>query len=103
MPTTRAPVTDSVRRTRLVGELDLASAAQVTEHLAQLVHGGSRVVVDLSDVAFMDCAGLAPLMRAHLRAASGGGWVRLCGVQRGPMRVLLLTETTWLLAAPVMG
>ena len=96
----RAPMAERVRHTRLAGELDLVSSAQVTEHLAQIVHGGSRVVVDLSDVVFMDCAGLAPLVQAHLRAAAGGGWVRLRGVRPGPMRVLLLTDTAWLLGAP---
>lgn len=97
---TRAPMAERVRHIRLAGELDVVSAACVTEHLARVVHRGGRVVVDLRGVEFMDCAGLAPLVQAHLRAASGGGWVRLTGVRPGPMRVLLLTDTAWLLVTP---
>ncbi len=92
--------TRPVVRTRLVGELDLVSAARVAAHLAQVVHRGSRVLVDLSGVGFMDCAGLAPLVQADRKALSGGGWVRVHRVPAGPLRVLRLTGTAWLLAGP---
>ena len=74
------------------GELDLATAPYVAEYLRGLLERGSRVVLDMSAVTFMDCAGLSELEQAHRRAAQDGGWVHLTGVSAGPMRVLRLTR-----------
>ena len=46
---------------RLAGELDVASAPYLWEAFATLPVG-SDVVVDLGDLAFMDVAGLRPLL-----------------------------------------
>jgi len=82
---------------RLQDDLDAATAPQVGELLRQVVQRGSRIVLDMSAVSFLDCAGLTELLRAYRRAAEGGGWVRLASVQDGPLRVLDLTGTADLL------
>lgn len=82
---------------RLQDDLDAATAAQVRELLRQVVQRGSRIVLDMSSVSFLDCAGLTELLRAYRRAAEGGGWIRLTSVQDGPLRVLDLTGTADLL------
>lgn len=51
---------------RLAGELDLAGEPAVQEALAPLL-GGEDVLVDISDLSFIDSSGV----RALLRAASG--------------------------------
>jgi anti-sigma B factor antagonist len=82
---------------RIQDDLDAATAPQVSEFLRQVVKRGSRIVLDMSSVSFMDCAGLSELLLAYRRAAEGGGWIRLAAVQDGPLRVLDLTGTADLL------
>jgi anti-sigma B factor antagonist len=86
-----------VAAVRLQDDLDAATAPQVSELLQRVVQPGSRIILDMGAVPFMDCAGLTELLRAYRRAAEGGGWVRLTCVQDGPLRVLDLTGTADLL------
>jgi anti-anti-sigma factor len=50
---------------RIAGEIDLASTAAVEAQVSELCRGASKVVVDLSDVTFMDSSGLAMLLRTR--------------------------------------
>ena len=55
------------------GELDIATAPALRERLAAAVDSGvTRIVVDLRDVTFMDSVGLAAVVHARSRLASGG-------------------------------
>ncbi len=63
----------------LTGELDLASAAVIGPMLDVLVKQPQQLVIDVSAVTFVDCAGLSPLLRAERAAGSGRGGVRLRG------------------------
>ena len=81
----------------LEDDLDAATAPQVAMLLQRVVQRGSRVVLDMSAVPFLDCSGLTELLRAQRRAADGGGWVQLTAVQAGPLRMLELTRTADLL------
>ena len=92
-----------VAAVRLHDDLDAVTAAQVGELLQRVVLPGSRVILDMGSVMFMDCAGLTELLRANRRAAEGGGWVRLTCVQDGPQRVLDLTGTADLLLRRIPG
>lgn len=85
---------------RIRNDLDAAAAPRVGRFLRELVRPGSRVLLDMSDVAFLDCAGLSQILAAHRRAAAGGGWVRLTSLRSGPRRVVELTRSAHLLAAP---
>jgi anti-anti-sigma factor len=53
---------DGVAVLRLLGEHDLANAAQVRERLDLLADGGFAVVVDVSETEFMDVAVLRALL-----------------------------------------
>ncbi len=71
--------TDGDRRVAVCGEIDVANAATLEELLVVSCRGGraaARVVVDLSDVDFIDVAGLRALLAAQ-RAATRAG-VRFC-------------------------
>ncbi|MEU9365813.1 STAS domain-containing protein [Streptomyces avermitilis] len=60
------------------GEIDMASAGSLTEHLAAATaRPGPDVLVDLRPVAFFDCSGLRALCRADTRAKERGGRLRL--------------------------
>jgi anti-sigma B factor antagonist len=55
------------------GELDLATAPELREHLgAALDTGMTRIVVDLREVTFMDSIGLAAVLHARRRLRAGG-------------------------------
>jgi anti-anti-sigma factor len=50
----------------LAGELDCASAPALTARFAELLaKRPQRLVLDLADVTFMDCAGITPIARAR--------------------------------------
>ena len=49
---------------KLVGELDLVTAPMLRDELARSQARGVRVVLDLSEIAFVDSTGLVLLMEA---------------------------------------
>jgi anti-anti-sigma factor len=55
------------------GELDMATAPELREHLAAALDSGvTRIVVDLRDVTFVDSVGLAAVLHARSRLLAGG-------------------------------
>ena len=60
------------------GEVDVFTAPGLDAELAaQLADGNPRLVVDLSDVSFLDSTGLGVLVKGLKGAREGGGYVRL--------------------------
>ena len=57
---------------RPTGELDAYTVGQFRESLAELA-GAPRLLIDLSDVPFMDSAGLGALIGGIRRAREAGG------------------------------
>jgi anti-sigma B factor antagonist len=69
---------DKVVVLALKGEVDLATAPDVREMLIRLVSSGIvRIVVDLSDVTFIDSSGLGVLAAAAKRLDAANGWLRV--------------------------
>lgn len=79
------------------GELDLASSPLLERELVALDQAGAeRLVVDLSDVRFMDSTGLHALLAARRRALDSG---RALTIKPGPdavQRIFELTRTATL-------
>lgn len=74
---------------RLSGSLDVATSPSLKDALAKALHEqGSNVVVDLTQVEFLDSTGLGALMGAHRRALENGGRLALI-VHEGPISRLL--------------
>jgi anti-sigma B factor antagonist len=87
--------TGNVHPVRLRGELDLATAGGLADWLVTIA--GSTVVVDLSDLAFLDCRGLGALVEARNRIdAQGDPFVLThpAPVVRRMLEVLGLDELT---------
>jgi anti-anti-sigma factor len=62
----------------LSGELDLASAKALEDEFIRIEATSiSRIVVDLSELEFMDSTGIAVIMRAHQRAKLDGHVLRV--------------------------
>jgi anti-sigma B factor antagonist len=57
---------------RLAGEFDMASADDVTDAIAEAKKGAGKVVVDLSEVSFLDSTGLQVLLRASSQDKRNG-------------------------------
>jgi anti-anti-sigma factor len=72
-----------------IGELDLASAPELERVLEALITESSAVIVELSGLTFVDCAGLRPIQHA-VRQAGSLAQVRLSGASPVVRRVLEL-------------
>lgn len=64
---------DDTLRMTLLGELDLAVAGILRDHLRELMCLGVRVRLDLSRLRFMDCSGVNAIAAA-LEDANRSGW-----------------------------
>jgi anti-sigma B factor antagonist len=74
---------------KLRGSLDLATAPTVRAALSEAAEKGNHeLIVDLTQLEFLDSTGLGVLIGAHRRAAEHGGSLRLI-VNEGPISRLL--------------
>jgi anti-sigma B factor antagonist len=74
------------------GEVDVYSAPALKESLTELLHSGVHtVVVDLSDVAFLDSTGLGALVEARASATEAGGSLALVCNQGRILKLFTIT------------
>lgn len=77
------------------GFLDVDTATELHHHLAnQMVHGRSHLLLDLSEVPFMDSSGINIILKAYQEARRVGGSVRLINPAPAVQRILDLTGVT---------
>jgi anti-sigma B factor antagonist len=83
---------------KLRGSLDLATSPTVRAALSDAQKTKKDVIVDLTQLEFLDSTGLGALIGAHRRAAEHGGSLRLI-VREGPIfRLLTITGLIRVLA-----
>jgi anti-sigma B factor antagonist len=75
----------------LEGELDLATAPQLREQLVTLAEADSVIVVDLTNLAFIDSTGLSVLVMGLNRSRAAGGSIVLRNPSQSVMRILEIT------------
>ena len=75
----------------LQGELDFCSGAELAIRLADEGRLGARIVVDLTELEFMDSAGMGVLHRAAKWAGEDGWTLSLTGPRPNVHRLLRLT------------
>ncbi|HET6274917.1 MAG TPA: STAS domain-containing protein [Candidatus Cybelea sp.] len=76
----------------LRGSLDLATAPTVRAALTEATEKGSHdLIVDLSQLEFLDSTGLGVLIGAHRRTAERGGSFRLVVGEGSILRLLNIT------------
>ena len=74
------------------GEVDLSTTPVLRSALVEHLDAGRKdLVLDLSEVGFLDSSGLGMLVSLHRRANDEGGSLRLTSVQRPVRRVLQIT------------
>jgi anti-sigma B factor antagonist len=100
----RDPV-DGIAVLALSGELDLAAAPAIRERLADArTAGACGIVLDMTEVTFLDSSALRELLRADAALRADGALLVLAGVRPPVERLLELTRTSGMLAAaPTLG
>ncbi|TCM49362.1 STAS domain-containing protein [Kribbella sp. VKM Ac-2568] len=76
---------------RVSGDLDLETSPELTDQLKVLL-GPHLLVIDLTDVEFMDSTGLGVLVGAHKESSSRGGSLALVGAQHRVQKILRITK-----------
>jgi anti-anti-sigma factor len=76
---------------RVAGELDLDTATQLADVLRDLEGSAARIVLDVSELEFIDSAGLRLAVVEHERATVDGFEFVIAGAERNVLRVLRLT------------
>lgn len=77
------------------GEIDVATAPPLRDKLLALVNDGSeRVIVDLSNVDFLDSTGLGVLVSVMKRLRTTGGDLRLICTKTHLLKVFEITGLT---------
>ncbi|MEU5881446.1 STAS domain-containing protein [Spirillospora sp. NPDC047279] len=86
-------VTETDGRTVITvsGDLDIRWAERLTALAAERVPDGASAIIDLTDLAFLDSAGLGTLLNLWKRLQRGGGDLVLAGAGRHNARALWLT------------
>ncbi|MCU1429485.1 MAG: putative anti-sigma factor antagonist [Actinomycetia bacterium] len=80
---------------RIEGEVEFATAPRLRATLLDLAHQGALpVILDLSEVSFLDSAGISLLIQAKKRLANGGSDLVLRAPQRNVRRVLEISGVT---------
>ncbi len=75
---------------RVSGNLDLTSRDQFDQYLTQARRHSHRLIIDMSDVTFMDTGCLAVIMGHYKRLSASGGLI-LAGAQYRPAKALWIT------------
>ncbi|MEV5568134.1 anti-sigma factor antagonist [Streptomyces sp. NPDC052196] len=91
---TTADLSQGCRVVRATGELDILTTPLLSGNLVA-AQWGSHIpclVVDLTDVTFMDCSALGPLCAARARCLDRAGWLRLVYAGRGIGLLLRVTD-----------
>ena len=86
---------DGVSVLTVTGEIDLATAPDLKERLmAQEADQVSAIVVDLTEVSFIDSSALGVLVAAYRRQEDAGGTLRLVVTEPRILKVLEITDLT---------
>ncbi len=83
---------DGVPVVAVSGEVDVYSAPALKESLTELLQGGaSTVIVDLTDVGFLDSTGLGALVEARSATTEAGGALALVCNQDRILKLFSIT------------
>ena len=76
----------------LTGEVDLHNSPQVRKQLLAVVKAGSSVVVDFSELTYIDSSGIATLVEAYNVAKNKQLSLTILGAKGAPLQVMELTH-----------
>jgi anti-sigma B factor antagonist len=73
------------------GEVDVYAAPELRERLSEILADGRSVVVDLTDVGFLDSTGLGALVAARTSAAERGAELPLVCTHQRILKLFTIT------------
>jgi anti-sigma B factor antagonist len=73
------------------GEVDVYAAPELRERLTEILAGGRSVVVDLTEVGFLDSTGLGALVAARTSAAERGAELPLVCTHQRILKLFTIT------------
>lgn len=83
---------DSVPVVAVSGEVDVYSAPALKQRFAELVRSGaSTLIVDLTEVAFLDSTGLGALVEARALTGDAGGSLPIVCTQDRILKLFTIT------------
>jgi len=89
---------DDVHTIALAGEMDLANAPDVERELIRVeATNATKIVIDLSELTFMDSTGIRLLITAHARSRTDGDRLLLVRPPARVFRVLTIAGVDGLL------
>ena len=75
----------------LRGEIDVCTVADSVRTLSAYAASGARIVVNLAELAFIDCSSLREIVSVRAQAQQAGGDLALADPQPAVLRVLTIT------------
>lgn len=87
----RTEATDDHSTLYLFGELDLSNVAVLRKAREEAARLGRGLILDLSDLRFLDSAGIQEILQADIDARSNGHTLMLRGGQPNVMRVFQIS------------
>ena len=88
-------IEDDVAVVAVRGEIDVYTAPKLRERLLEVIsEGHNRVVVDLTEVGFLDSTGLGVLVGALKRVRGNSGELTLAGVHERIRKIFDITGLT---------
>ena len=76
----------------LTGEIDLHNSPQVRKQLLAVVKAGSSIIVDFSELTYIDSSGIATLVEAYNIAKNNQLSLTIVGAKGAPLQVMELTH-----------
>jgi anti-sigma B factor antagonist len=73
------------------GDLDIVTSPQLDEHLTRAQKTHARIIIDLSDVDFLDTSALAVIIGHWKRIETAGGMLGLAGARYRYTKTLWIT------------
>ena len=82
---------DDVVVVHVRGELDVATAGALRSHVSGWIERGQhRILIDCTQLSFLDCFGLSALLQCSRATRLHGGWMRLRQVNVAALRLLAI-------------
>ncbi|MCA9415265.1 MAG: STAS domain-containing protein [Candidatus Omnitrophica bacterium] len=89
---TSSRVQDGIRIVEVDGQLDASCVADFRESFLSEIENDSKVVLDCSNLQYLDSSGLATLLNIHKNLAARDAKMILCGLSEGILRVITFTK-----------